>query len=262
MWRSLVVVAAVALLAAGCGGGGGGEAAPTDTGPTTTEPAATVAVRAYFLREGKVWPARRELEETEVPGLAILATASAALEELLAGPTAREQADLGFETAIPAGTELAQLEIEARQATLSTSVELPHEAMAQVVYTLTQLPGVESVGIGGETFTRADFEDVTPAILVESPLAFEEVANPLRATGTANAFEATFQYELADTDGRIVDSGFVTATSGTGTRGTFDFTTGRYEVPFDGVGALFVFEVSAEDGSRINLVEIPVRMRR
>ena len=51
-------------------------------------------------------------------------------------------------------------------------------------------------------------------------------------------------------------------TSGTGTRGTFDFTTDAYSVPFDGVGALIVFERSAEDGSRMNLVEIPLRMTR
>jgi len=101
---------------------------------------------------------------------------------------------------------------------------------------------------------------LTPAILVESPRYFEAVGNPVRATGTANTFEATFQYELADTDGRIVDQGFVTATSGSGTRGTFDFTTSEYEIPFDGIGALFVFELSAEDGSQTNLREIPVRM--
>ena len=121
---------------------------------------------------------------------------------------------------------------------------------------------VESVDIQGNTLTRADFEDLTPAILVESPLAFEDVRSPLRVTGTANTFEATFSYELTDTDGLIVDENFVTATSGTGTRGTFDFTTEPYTVPFDGVGALIVFERSAKDGSRINLVEIPLRMTR
>jgi NADPH-dependent glutamate synthase beta subunit-like oxidoreductase len=82
------------------------------------------------------------------------------------------------------------------------------------------------------------------------------------ARGTANTFEATFDYELTDTDGRIVDENFVTATSGTGTRGTFEFTTAEYEIPFDGVGALIVFERSAEDGSRMNVVEIPLRMAR
>jgi hypothetical protein len=116
------------------------------------------------------------------------------------------------------------------------------------------------VQVGDESYTRADFEDRTPAILVESPLAFEEVGSPLRVTGTANTFEANFEYELTDTDGRIVDETFVTATSGSGTRGTFDFTTDEYEVPFAGVGALIVFERSAKDGSRINLVEIPLRM--
>ena len=109
---------------------------------------------------------------------------------------------------------------------------------------------------------RSDVESFTPAILVESPLAFEEVASPLRLTGTANTFEATFRYELTDTDGRIVDEGFVTATSGTGVRGTFDITTDSFAVPFDGVGSLIVFESSAKDGKRINLVEIPLRMSK
>jgi hypothetical protein len=53
--------------------------------------------------------------------------------------------------------------------------------------------------------------------------------------------------------GRAEDN-FVTATSGTGTRGTFFFTTRAV----DGVATLVVFETSAEDGSRIHGVEIPV----
>jgi hypothetical protein len=152
-------------------------------------------------------------------------------------------------------------------AQVAFSTPLPNAALAQVIYTLTQFPSVDSVellegGVAIPGFDRSDYEDVTPAILVESPRFFEEVGNPVRVQGTANTFEATFQYELTDTDGRIVDEGFVTATSGSGTRGTFDFTTKRYEVPFDGVGALTVFELSAKDGSRTNLREIPIRMSR
>ncbi len=100
--------------------------------------------------------------------------------------------------------------------------------LAQIVYTLTQFPTVKQVRIAGKRYTRADFEDWTPAILVESPLAFETVSNPIRATGTANTFEANFQYEVVNPAGKVVDTHFVTATSGTGTRGTFDFTTKRY----------------------------------
>jgi hypothetical protein len=249
--RLAVAVAALALLA-GCGGE---ESAAPPTGTETAPPGETTDLSVYWLREGKVWPALREVEETE-------AVASAALGELLAGPTGEEEAELGFSSAIPGGTEVESVTVEEGVARVELSDELPHEALAQVVYTASQFPTVDSVEIGGESYTRADFEDVTPAILVESPRFFEDVDNPLRALGTANTFEATFQYELTDTDGRIVDQGFVTATSGTGERGTFDFTTNPYEIPFDGVGALFVYELSAEDGSRINLVEIPVRMSR
>ncbi len=85
------------------------------------------------------------------------------------------------------------------------------------------------------------------------------MASPLRATGTANTFEANFQYELEDDAGRVVAENFVTATSGTGTRGTFEF-----DVAFDveGDGTLVVFESSAKDGSRINIAEIPLRLTR
>lgn len=211
----------------------------------------------YFLRDGKVWPAPREVAVTE-------AVAKAALEALLAGPTEQEDTELGFSTAIPAGAVLESVEISDGVARVEFSAELPEESLAQVAYTASQFSTVESVEIQDQAVTRADFEDLTPAILVESPLSFEEVTSPLRVTGTANTFEATFSYELTDTDGLIVDvdENFVTATSGTGTRGTFDFSTDPFTVPFDGVGSLIVFERSAKDGSRINLVEIPLRMEK
>jgi hypothetical protein len=52
----------------------------------------------------------------------------------------------------------------------------------------------------------------------------------------------------------VIDENFVTATSGTGTRGTFEFTTAEV----DDATMLVVFETSAEDGSRIHEVEIPL----
>jgi hypothetical protein len=245
----LILVAAV-LLVTGCSGGDG-ESTATDT--TTTAPVEKTAVRVYWLRDGKVWPVGRE-----VVGVAVGAQV---LSELSRGPTQQETSELDFSSAVPMSVSW-QMVIANGVAEVSSSAELPDEALAQVVYTLTQFPTVRSVEIDGESYTRADFEDQTPPVLVESPLASETVTSPLRVTGTANTFEATFSYELTDTDGRIVDENFVTATSGTGTRGTFDFTTGPFTVPFDGVGSLIVFELSAKDGSRINLVEIPLRMEK
>jgi len=228
--RALLIAVAVGLLVAGCGG---------DSTDETTAAAEAVRVKVYFLRDGKVWPVSREVEATDD-------VATEAVEALLAGPTEQEQADLDVTTAIPDGRES----------------DLPAAGLAQLVYTMTQFPTVDSAEIDGVNYTRADFEDQTPAILVESPLPFEKVTSPLNVTGTANTFEATFNYELTDTDGLIVDEDFVTATSGTGTRGTFDFTTAPFTVPFDGVGELIVFELSAKDGSRINLVEIPLKMSK
>jgi Immunoglobulin-like domain of bacterial spore germination len=215
--RAFVVAIAVVLLA-GCGG----------------DDESTSQARVYFLRDGKVWPVVRTIEDEDVN-----TALTAALAE---GPTDQEKADLSLTTAVPSNPGDA----------------LSRAALAQLVYTRTQFPDVDSVEIDGTRYTRADFEEQTPLILVESPLAYDEVSSPLRATGTANTFEATFQYELKDGDGNVVDEHFVTATSGTGTRGTFDFAT----KPFEDVGSLVVFERSAEDGSRINEVEIPLRTSR
>jgi germination protein M len=258
----LLLVIALLLAGAvltGCGGSEAAEPATTDRA-TESEPAEETDVSVYFLLDGKVWPVRRTIESTP-------AVASAALEALIEGPTEEESEELSLGTAVPEGTEVVSITVQDGVAQVAFSTPLPNEAIAQAVYTLTQFPTVDSVeivegGVAIPGFERGDYEDLTPAILVESPRFFEEVGNPVRATGSANTFEATLQYELTDTDGRIVDEGFVTATSGSGERGTFDFTTDEYEIPFDGVGALVVFELSAKDGSRINLVEIPIRMSR
>ena len=97
--------------------------------------------------------------------------------------------------------------------------------MAQIVYTLTQFPTVRRVSLnGGSPLGRRAFEAQTPAVLVLSPLPGAEVESGFEVTGTANTFEATFNYELKDQGGRVLRKNFVTATSGSGTRGTFRFT--------------------------------------
>lgn len=242
------------------------------TSTTTEEPAEVVEVRAYFLRDGFVGPVAREATDEAV--------AAAAMEGLLEGPTADEE-QVGFSTTIPDGTELLGVTITDRVATVDLSDEFGSGGgsasmmgrVAQVVFTLTQFPTVDAVAfevegeavtaLGGEGLlleepqTRADWEDLTPSILVESPLPFAEVTSPLRITGTANTFEAMFQINVTDGEGLIVYDQPAMATSGTGTRGTFDVSV-AFEVPRPGVGAVIVFESSARDGSPIHLVEVPV----
>ena len=143
---------------------------------------------------------------------------------------------------------------------MESDAELSDEARAQIVYTLTADPTVTSVEIEGQSYTRADFEEQTPAVLVESPLAGDAVSSPLVANGTANTFEATFSFEIKDSSGEVIAADFVTATSGSGTRGTFSFSQ-PFVVTEDQEGSLVVFELSAEDGSRTHEVEIPLELQ-
>jgi hypothetical protein len=229
--RRVLVALVLVLLAAGCGGTKTVTVTTTVT-RTVTAPPRTTTVRVYFLRDGKVAPVSRRVASTSEGDL---------LQALFDGPTQRERA-AGLATAVGG-----------KQQGINP---IGKAGEAQIVYTLSQFAPSRRVRGG----TRADFEDFTPAILVESPLPFQAVSAPLRVTGSANTFEATFEYELLDPAGKVLASHFVTATSGSGTRGTFDFTI-PFEAP-NGLGKLVVFERSAADGSRIHQVEIPLTLAR
>ena len=226
--RRLALLCLLGSVAAGCSGGSTTVTVTTTqtvTRTVTTAPASRSA-RVYFMRDGKVGPVARRLETVDRASL---------LAAVAAGPTAAERG-IGF-----------------------TQGEAT-ERTAEEVYTLSQFGPKKPVDVGGKSYTRADFEDLTPAILVESPLPFASVTSPLRVWGTANTFEATFDYELLDASGKVLSHHFVTATSGSGTRGTFDFTV-PFEAP-NGLGKLVVFEESAADGSRIHQVDIPLTLNR
>lgn len=274
--RSLGLLVGFALLALPACGDDDGTAADTTTtaeaSSTTTTTGAEVEVRAYFLRDEALGPVARVAADGAV--------AEGAMEGLLAGPEVAES-EVGFATAIPMGTELRSVTIDDTVATVDLTEEFTSGGgsasmmgrVAQVVFTLTQVPTVEAVAfevegtplteLGGEGLlleepqTRADWESLSPAILVESPLPFADVTSPLRVTGTANTFEAMFWVTITDGEGEIVYDEPAQATSGTGTRGTFTITA-DFEVPRSGVGEVIVFEKSAKDGSPTNLVEIPV----
>jgi len=249
---------AALAFAVGCGGEDGSSPEPRSTVPPTAEaaPTATVPAQApailkvYFLRDGLVATARREV----VAGPAV---GRAALTQLFAGPRGSEAAR-GLRSAIPSGTTLEALEITDGTAFVELSESLDEEAIAQVVFTLTQFPTVRRVRLEGEEYLRADFEAETPPILVESPLPGEEVTSPLRIEGTANTFEATFHVQVLDARRRVLGESFVTATSGSGERGTFDASVTFAVLP--GPAVLVAYELSAEDGSRINETEIPLQI--
>ena len=215
------------LVAAACGSGGGTKTVTVTRTVTRTVAAPhRVEARIYLVRDGRVAPVDRVLWGTSERDL---------LQALGAGPTGAEG-----------------------RAGLTTS-HGDRLWLAQVVYTLSQFDPARRVTYEGKTYTRTDFEDETPLILVESPLPFAHVTSPLHVTGTSDTYEATFDYDLVDAAGTLIAHHFVTATSGSGTRGTFDFT-----VPFTVSQAeavkLVVYEISAASGRRVHQSEIPLTL--
>lgn len=245
----------------------------TDAAPPRTE---TSAIAVYLLRDGKIAPVRRTVPTT--PRLA-----RAALQTLFAGPTADELAD-GLVTAVPPATQLRDVTITDRVATVDLSGAFAEGGgsasmlgrVAQVVATLTRFPSVQRVAfrldgtpvqsIGGEGVVvdpplgRKAIEEQTPQILIESPLTGDTVATPIRVTGTANVFEATVSFEVRDETGTTLLEAFTTATSGTGTRGTFET---RLSPPgASGALTIIAFEASAEDGRPLHEVAVRVTLAR
>lgn len=247
------IALALVLLVGLTGCGGAKSSTQTQTQPTTTA-TDTTALRVYLIRDAKVGPVGRDVPRTQ-------AVATSAMQELLKGPSTAE-AGIGLTTSIPAGTTLQGLSIAAGVATVGLS-PLPSTdaARAQVVYTLTQFPTVDSVRFeaGGKTVSRGDFEAETPRILVEAPLPFDTVTSPVRLAGTSDTFEASFTAELIAADGTVLDNHFVTATSGSGTRGTYA-TTLTFPSGQTGSATVKVWEPSAENGQPLGTVAIPVRL--
>lgn len=263
--RRAFLLLLTALLAGGCGTAHRQSATETatvtvtaTTATTASEPPATTVaaptpLRVYFLRDGKVAPVARTVPATR-------AVATAALAELAKGPTAEEHR-AGLTTAVPPGRDPPTVTIGNGVATVALPPDVTRPELAQIVYTLTQFPTVSAVRAtrmlgDAPALTRATFEALTPAILVESPLPGEAVTSPLEVRGTADTFEATFQLEVRNSSGARVASRTVTATSGSGRRGTFDATISFPHTT--GPLTLVAYEQSAESGKPIHVVRVPL----
>jgi hypothetical protein len=220
--RAVALVACTLLagaLCAGCGGDDDGVATSardtattttnggtpaTSGGSTATTPSGTVAptapgtdLRVVFLDGAKLATGHRRVAPTQ-------AVARAALEQLIAGPNGTETGT-GFHSVVRPQTTVGGLDIASGVATVTLSPALDsgvdaataHQAMGQVVFTLTQFPTVESVRFGGGTpMTRADFTDITPLIFVESVAPGDAVASPVKVSGMSNTFEANVRIRV------------------------------------------------------------------
>ncbi|MGZ4124217.1 MAG: Gmad2 immunoglobulin-like domain-containing protein [Actinomycetota bacterium] len=295
---SLILVT-LSLAAAGCAAGGaadlgpvpggsGASISPTEpTGPSATptptsarspgtspRPSAeTMTFEVWFVRGEDLFVVHRTEPFSPRVG-------STAADALLQGPGAAERgADVS--TAVPAGVRLRGLAIDGGVANVDLTGVFESGGgslsmflrLAELTYTLTQFPTVDSVVLSldgrrvdvfsGEgiivdhPLTRAQFRQFLPAILVETPAIGERVSSPITIAGTADVFEATVSIAILDGSGREIVRTFTTATCGTGCRGDFSAAV-RYRVSREQPGTVRVYESSAKDGSALNVVDIPV----
>ena len=251
---------------------------PTETPTPDSEPAQQPPVQllnVYWLQG----------EDLAVSGGAVptASPARAAIERLLSGPDFSDE-QRSMETAIAEGVTLLGLTIRDGRAIVDLSPEFEAVSygtagelamVAQLVFTVTQFPTVDSVdiwidgverdyilshGLDAHDLTRENFYDQAPEILVEHPFAGQSVWAPFRVTGFSRTFESIVQWQLV-TDGEVIASGFITANQpDVGRHGPFEFVVDLGDVDRSLLRTLqlTVFETSAEDGSTINAHVVPV----
>lgn len=98
-------------------------------------------------------------------------------------------------------------------------------------------------------------------IKVSQPQSDSLISSPLLVKGQARVFENTFQMVLKDADGKEVVKKTVTAAApDAGQFGDFGELL-IFDNPKTDKGTLEVFDLSAKDGSVIDLVKIPVKFK-
>lgn len=131
---------------------------------------------------------------------------------------------------------------------------------------IKQAPNEPAVVFPDDTDDQIDAQEPAEAIVSESgnvkvfePQANAKVGSPLLVRGEARVFENTIQFRLKDNQGNEITQKFVTYESDeVGEFGSFGELLIFKDIDAD-EGVLEVYSISAEDGSEINKVEIPVK---
>ncbi len=280
--RPTIAIACLCALAAACGGTGavvvgsgqkppvppidsvvtvvsGSGSAPA---PVTGHAPATMGVEVWLVRHGKLWPTMRAVAATR-------AVIGAAVKQLLAGPNAADTRT-GVSSAVPASTQLLGISLHGGVATVDVTSDFEAGGtgaterlrLAQLVYTVTQFPGVHGVTLrldGTPVTTLADglvladpltrsamgFPDLAPAITVVSPAPGASVQAPFTVRGVADVFEAGLTFRLLDAAGHELSSGATSASCGTGCPGTFSFQIDELGVSSVQDGTLVISSATA-----------------
>lgn len=250
MRQRLALLTGLMLLLTACGS----DAPPAD--PGTSSPSAssspmpsptavdepTSTVRVWYARAtpDAVW-----VEPERSSGVRTQAPARQAFKTLLSfGPE-----NPALSSMVPDGTKLLDIAIDQDTGVLTLDLSQEVDATGtghgsaeeiafaqQLAHTATQFESVRSVRllVEGrpieELWGHLDWsKPIEPDPFALTPITIEEPrwdmrregVGPITASGQANTFEATLAVRLIDPDGEVVEEEWITATSGSGTRGTW-----------------------------------------
>lgn len=211
------------------------------TAPPTTDPPGTQHFTLYWMRDCAdperavdIATCRIAVGETRLTDKTDVERA--ALDTLLLGPSDVEKLN-GQQSNIRRGTVVTSFVVDDKGVALVGFNRLFETAktrpqVAQVVFTLTQFPGIKKVQflIDGQTNgatgvaaqDRTDLNDMAPAVLMESPTLGATVPASFKMRGNAVAASGdTFAYKvLGPADAELV-TGQVKVLASPGTRGPF-----------------------------------------
>jgi hypothetical protein len=253
-------------------------AGPTATAPRSASPspAGTMRTTVYYLHDVERGP-RLQKEVRTVPRST--GTIRAAVDAMLhLAPL-----DPDYTSLWPRGTTIrgvsvagdtATVDLGREAATARTGSEYEAMSLQQLVWTVTAVtPTVTKVRLLVEgrqdeslwghasyrgSMTRRDHNDVLAPVSVETPANGATVTRTLTFGGTANTFEANVVYRVTRTcapgtscsPGQLgYASSHTTASSGTGTRGTWSVTLALPPHASGNWVEIRAFESSAQDGS-------------
>jgi germination protein M len=225
--------------------------------------------------------------------------ATAALQELLAGPTQGEWNRSGITTSIPVGTRLLGVDIDNGVATVDLASEFQAGAgsgslqlrLAQVVYTLTQFPTVRKVRfeldgapvnvlsnrgvVVDRPVARRDYGKTDCAGFPSSQQGFIQInspspgarisgggskGSPVVVRGCSSTFEGTLNWDLKTKDGVTISAGV--AQGGSLRPGPFRFTIPPPSVG-EGLAVLQVYEPPASgEGGPTSRASVPVVLQK
>lgn len=242
---------------------------PTTTAPTrTTAPKpATGQVALFFTRGGSLGVAHREMPVSSLR--------YGALKALFVGPNAAEHA-AGLSNVIPAGSILEGLSfvgpvayVDANsQFFASTSASSFLLRLAEVVYTLTDFQGVDSVqfylhgttipNVAGlqtaHALTRADLAAAIDDVLVTSPAPGDDVTSPITISGVSQ-FNGAMEVQVTDATGKLLLNTINTTTVGETFTYSYPFQTSDY-----GSATLKVFAASEGSSTSKLVATIPLTL--